>query len=276
MLVFSRYVLAGAGLILFTGLAHAQADEVDKVWPKFEIAVGGFVTNDDTTAQINSEALGAGVNVNLEDALGIDASSNTIRADLLYRFGETRRHEIEFHYFDNKRDGSKVLEEDIQVGDQIFPAGTGVNSENRLTFYNLDYVYNFLLDDRVRLGGSVGLHTTGIKLDISETGGGRASSDSFTAPLPMLGLRLDVVLAKHWRMKTAINFFYIEYDNYTGRLSDTLVAVEYAPWKHFGLGAGFNAIYYDIEADGGSDFTSFNGSLEYRLTGFMLYAKYFF
>ena len=272
---FLRCVLAGVWLVVITGLAHAESDDA-KVWPKFELAVGGFVTNNDTDIQINSATLGAGVNVNLEDALGIDASSNTYRVDLLYRFGETRRNEIEFHYFKNKRDGSKVLQEDIQVGDQIFPAGTGVNTDNSLTFYNVDYVYNFLMDDRVRLGGSVGLHTTAIKLSISENGGGRAESDNVTAPLPMIGLRLDVVLAQHWRMKTALNLFYIEYDNYTGRLSDTFVGVEYAPWKHFGLGAGLNAINYYIEADGGSDFTSFNGSFDYRLTGLMFYGKYFF
>ena len=275
MSLYLRNLLAGVGLILLPGLVHAQTDDV-KVWPKFEIAVGGFVTNNDTDIQINSATLGAGVNVNLEDALGIDASSNTYRVDLLYRFGETRRNEIEFHYFKNKRDGSKVLEEDIQVGDQIFPAGTGVNTDNSLTFYNLDYVYNFLMDDRVRLGGSVGLHTTGIKLNISESGGGKTETDNVTAPLPMIGLRLDVVLAKHWRMKTALNLFYIEYDNYTGRLSDTFVGVEYAPWKHIGLGAGVNAINYYIEADGGSDITDFNGSFQYRLTGLMFYAKYFF
>ena len=275
MFSFPRDMLAGAGLILFASIAHAQTDDT-KVWPKFEFAVGGFVTNDDTSIQINSTTLGAGVNVDLEDALGIDATTRTYRIDLLYRFGETRRNEIEFHYFDNKRDGSKVLEEDIQVGDEIFPAGTGVNSDSSLTFYNIDYVYNFLMDDRVRLGGSIGLHTTGIKLDISESGGGKATSQDVTAPLPMVGLRLDVVLTKHWRMKTNLNLFYIEYDNYTGRLSDTFVGVEYAPWKHFGLGAGVNAINYYIEADGGSDFTSFNGSLEYRLTGLMFYGKYFF
>ena len=56
MFTFVRYVLAGAGLVLITGVAYAQSDDV-KVWPKFEFAVGGFVTNDDTDIQINSETL---------------------------------------------------------------------------------------------------------------------------------------------------------------------------------------------------------------------------
>jgi len=275
MFAFLRYVLAGASLVLLTSVAHAQTDN-GNVWPKFEIAIGGFVTQDNTELQINSETLGAGVNVNLEDALGIDSSSNTFRVDALYRFGERRRHEIEFHYFDNKRNGSKVTDKDYQIGDNFYPAGTGVNTDTQLTFYNLDYVYNFLMDDRVRLGGSIGLHTTRIKFAIAENGGGNAESEDVTAPLPMIGLRLDVVLAKHWRMKTAVNVFYIEYDNYMGRLSDSFIGIEYAPWKHVGLGAGVNAINYEIEADGDSDFTSFNGSFKYQLSGILFYAKYFF
>ena len=275
MFTFLRYILAGAGVIVFAGFAHAQTEDV-KVWPKFELAVGGFVTNNNADLQINSKTLGAGINVNLEDALGIDTSSNTVRVDLLYRFGETRRNEIEFHYFRNKRNGSKVTDQDIQFGDQFYPAGTGVNSENTLTFYNLDYVYNFLMDDRVRLGGSVGLHTTGLKFSIAETGGGKAESSDFTAPLPMIGLRLDVVLAKHWRMRTAVNLFYLEYDNYTGRLSDTTIAVEWLPWKHFGFGAGVNSINYYVSADGDSSLSSLNGSFDYQLTGVLLYGKYFF
>ena len=275
MFAFLRCVLAGAGLILITGVAYAQSDDV-KVWPKFEFALGGFATTNNTSMQINSETLGAGINVDFEDALGIDSSSNTIRADLIYRFGETRRNEIEFHYFRNKRDGSKTLDEDVTIGDETFPAGTGVNSDNTLTFYNLDYVYNFLMDDRVRFGGSVGLHTTGIDVSVSESGGTKAESSSFTAPLPMIGLRLDVVLTEHWRMKTAVNLFYLDYDNYMGRLSDTYIGVEWLPWKHFGFGAGFNHINYYLEADGDSDFSDLNGNVDYQLGGVLLYGKYFF
>ena len=132
------------------------------------------------------------------------------------------------------------------------------------------------MDDRVRLGISAGLHTTGIKLKVAESGGLKVEEESFTAPLPMVGLRAEVLLTPRWRLKTDMNLFYLEYDQYTGRLSDVFVGVEYAPWKHFGIGAGVNAINYQVDADGSGDLTDFSGQLEFQLTGFAVYGRYFF
>lgn len=267
--------LTTIALLLLTGLAFAQTEVADP-WPKFELAVGGFITESDTTVQINSATLGVGAVVDLENVLGVERGFRTFRVDALYRFGKTRRNEIEFHYFDSKRDGNKVLDQDLQIGDTIFPAGTGVSTEFRLTFYNVDYVYNFLMNDHVRLGVSAGLHTTAIKLKVEEASGSNEDNEDITAPLPMLGLRLDVLLTRNWRMKTNLNLFYLQYDNYTGRLSDSLIALEYAPWKHFGLGAGINAINYYVQDDGDSSLADLNGNIRFQLTGLMIYGKYFF
>ena len=267
-------MLAAASVALLAGAAHAQ-DENNDSWEKFSLAVGGFLTETDTTVQVNSETLGVGAVVDLENALGVERSYNTYRIDTRYRFGETRRHEVEFHYFSSERTGDKVLDRDLQIGDAFFPAGTGVVTEFDLRFANVDYVYNFLMDDRVRLGLSVGLHTTGIGLKVSETGGQKAEDESFTAPLPMIGFRSDVILAPRWRLKIDFNLFYLEYDKYMGRLGDTFLGVEYLPWKNFGFGAGFNYINYRVEVDPGSDI-DFNGQVKFQLTGFLIYGKYFF
>lgn len=263
------------GLMILSGVAYAQEQD-ERPWEKFSIAVGGFVTESDTTIQVSSETLGVGAIVDLENALGVEQDFQTYRIDATYSFGETRRHEIELHYFDSKRSGDRVLEEDIQIGDQIFPKGTGVYTEFGLEFVNVDYVYNFLMDDRVRLGVSAGLHTTGINLKITETGGAKVEDESFTAPLPMLGLRADVILTPRWRLKADLNLFYLEYDQFTGRLGDTYLGIEYLPWKNFGFGAGVNSINYKVEADGDSSISDLNGQFKFQLTGFLLYGRYFF
>lgn len=263
------------GLVVLSGAAYAE--DTDKApWDTFSLAVGGFTTETDTTFRIDSDTLGVGAVVDLENALGVQSDFQTYRVDALYRFGKSRRHDIEFHYFNSKRDGDRTLDQDLQIGDKVFEKGTGVTSEFKLSFYNVDYVYNFLMDDRVRIGASVGVHTTGVKLKIAESGGLRVEEESFTAPLPMLGLRAEVLLTQRWRLKTDLNVFYLEYDQYTGRLTDAILAIEYTPWKHFGLGAGVNAINYKIDADGTGDLTDFSGQLEFQLTGFMLYGRYFF
>ena len=263
-------------LMYFSGAAQAQTETDSTPWDKFSISVGGFITQSDTTIQLNSATLGVGAVIDLENGLGVESDFRTYRIDANYRFGESRRHEIEFHYFDSRRTGDRTLDQQLQIGDLILPAGTGVTTEFDLTFANLDYVYNFLMDDRVRLGVSAGLHTTGIGLKITETGGGAVEDESFTAPLPMIGLRSEILLTERWRLKMDFNFFYLEYDNYTGQLSDALMAVEYRPWKNFSLGAGINSIDYTVEADTDDTIVGLNGQIEFKLTGFMLYGKYFF
>ena len=266
--------LAAASLVLLAGAAQAQ-DEYNGPWERFSLSVGGFLTETDTTVQVNSESLGVGAVIDLENVLGVERSFNTYRIDVRYRFGETRRHEIEFDYFSSERTGDKILDDDLQIGDAFFPAGTGVVTEFDMRFAALDYVYNFLMDDRVRMGLSVGLHTTGIGLKVAEAGGSKGEDQSFTAPLPMLGFRSDVILTPRWRMKIELNLFYLEFDKYTGRLGDTFVGVEFLPWKNFGFGAGINHINYRVEVESGSDI-DFNGRVEFQLTGLLIYGKYFF
>jgi len=267
-------MLAAAVLAAFAGGACAQDDDLP--WEKFSIAVGGFITESDTSIQVNSKTLGVGAVVDMEDVLGVEQSFGTYRIDVRYRFGQTRRHEVEFHYFDSRRTGDKVLSQDLQIGDNFFPAGTGVVTQFDMKFANADYVYNFLMDDRVRFGASIGLHTTGVALKVSDSGNQKEEDEDFTAPLPMVGLRAEVLMTQRWRLKADVNFFYLEYDNYTGRLGDFVLAVEYVPWKNFGIGAGVNAINYRVEADADAGLIDFNGELKFQLTGLMLYGRYFF
>lgn len=274
MMRYCVVVLVNAVLAVSAGSAIAQTEELP--WEKFSIAVGGFLTESDTSIQLNSKTLGVGAVVDLENVLGVERSFGTYRIDLRYRLGESRRHEVEFHYFDSRRTGDKVLSEDLQIGDAFFPAGTGVVTQFDMQFANADYVYNFLMDDRVRFGASVGLHTTGVALKVSDSGNQKEENEDFTAPLPMVGLRAEVLMTQRWRLKADVNFFYLEYDSYTGRLGDFILAVEYVPWKNFGIGGGVNAINYRIEADADSDVTDFNGELKFQLTGLMLYGRYFF
>jgi len=47
--------------------------------------------------------------VNVENALGVGSDKSTYRIDGFYRFGETRRHQIDLHYFDSGRSGNSPV-----------------------------------------------------------------------------------------------------------------------------------------------------------------------
>jgi hypothetical protein len=264
-----------ASALLAASTAAAQSDYTGP-WEKGSISLGGFISTTKSEFQLNSESLGVGTMVDLEDGLGMDADYTSFRVDAFYRMGSTRRHQLEFHYYQSNRDGARVTQQDYQIGDTVFPAGTGLTSELNLWFANINYSYAFLSDDRVRLSGSLGVHTTGIKFKVSGSGLGSESED-VTAPLPVIGARFDVVLTERWRVRSALDVFYLDYENYRGALVDSGIAVEYLPFKHVGFGLGFNTVRYGLKADENGELAgNWNGQIRYDFAGALLYIKAFY
>ena len=273
------YIFRGmllVGLVTLAGGAYAQVPTGGQ-WDKFNISIGAFTSRSSSELQLNSETLGVGTVFDLENTLNVNARLDTVRLDTLYRWGPTGRHQIEFHYFESIRSGDRTLAVDLQIGDILYPAGTTLSTDFDMSFANIDYAYAFFQDDRVRVAVSGGLHVTGVGLRIDSRGFAVQEDESFTAPLPVVGLRLDVALAKNWKLRTRSDVFYLEYENYTGGLVDTYFGVEWNPFKHVGFGLGYNGITYRIEGDGtASDGLDFNGKVEVRISGLLLYARYFF
>ena len=273
------YILRGmllVGLVTLAGGAYAQVPTGGQ-WDKFNISIGGFTSRSSSELQLNSETLGVGAVIDLENALNVDESFNSVRLDTLYRWGPTNRHQIEFHYFETNRSGDRTLTEDLQIGDTLFPAGSTLRTDFDLSFANIDYAYAFVQDDRVRVAVSGGLHVTNIGLRVESSTGFLREDESFTAPLPVVGFRLDVALGKNWKLKTKIDLFYLEYENITGGLADSYFGVEWNPFKHVGFGLGYNNITYRVEGDGSaSNGLDYNGKVNLEISGLLLYARYFF
>lgn len=263
---------------LVFGCSTAAAEGGDQPWEKGSLSIGGFITSSSTEIQVNSDTLGAGAVVDLENLLGVGSDKSTWRVDGFYRLGSSRRHQIDVHYYNSRRSGSRVLDQDIQVGDQIFPVNAVVDTRFDLTFVNADYSYAFLQDDRVRLAAAVGLHVTGVELKLQEVGGSaQVEEQSFTAPLPVVGLKADIALTQRWRLRGGIDVFYLSLSGYQGVLADSILAVEYLPFKHIGFGAGVNSLRINVKADGNSDTgLDLNGRLNFRFTGALLYVKAYY
>jgi len=267
-------VLVAGMTVLCTG-AKAQAVE-EQPWEKFALAVGGFAFASDTEIRLDS-ATGLGTAVDVEETLGLDSQLGTYRIGLVYRLGNSRRHQVELQYFDSSRSGNKTLADDVEIGDSFFPAGTSVASEFDLRFVNVDYAYAFLQDERVRLSGSVGLHVTEARLKIDSAELRISEDESFTAPLPVIGIRAEMVLTSNWRFKTGLDLLYVEYQGFAGVLTDAYIGVEYLPFRNFGFGLGFNGIRYRVEGDGGETTDlGLKGELQFDLDGVLFYGKYFF
>ena len=263
---------------------HAQAAQADnpggQPWEKFGVNLGIFLSALDTNFRIGS---GVGLDIDVEQALGLDTSDTVFRTDASWRFTENRRHRLDFAWFSFKRDGSRQIGQDITIEDKdgnpiTIDAGTNVESNFDLDIYEVSYSYSFFQDDRIDLAVGIGFYIMPIDFGLRaagafETGG----SQDFTAPLPVLGLRMDFALTPKWFIRTGSQVFYVEYDNFTGSVLEFKAAVEYNPWKHVGIGLGFDSLAVKVEADG-QDYPEidFKGNVEFNYVGLQLYLRVFY
>jgi len=258
--------------------AEEPADEVP--WEKFSIQASYFLAAVDTGVRLGA---GLGVDIDVEELLGLDSSNSVFRIGASWRFTHNRRHRLDLSWFSLNRDGNRQLDQDFtfenEEGEEVtVDAGSTVDAFFDLDIYELSYSYSFLQDDRIDLAGSLGFYIMPIDLGLTVSGlVDERGSANFTAPLPVLGLRMDVLLAPRWLFRSGFQVFYAKYENFTGSVIDVNAAVEYNPWKHVGIGLGFDTLNVSLDAED-EDWpgVDFNGKVDFKYAGMQLYLKYFF
>jgi hypothetical protein len=265
--------------LAFLSMSVVAAEEEKKVmpWEKFSLSLGGFITTVNSDVRIGSQTAGIGIDVNPEDALGLDSSVFVFRADASYRFTENRRHRFDLSYIDLRRSATRTIQRDIQFRDHTFTAGTTLDTLFDIQLIRGAYSYSLYQDDRIDLGLSFGAYVAPIKLRLSSSTSGNAEEQNVTAPLPVLGLRFDFAITPKLFLKQGLDVFYMQYGNFQGSLIDAKVNVEYNIWKHVGVGVGYDYFRIMIKADGDNyPGTNLVGQIQFNYGGLLLYGKYFF
>lgn len=271
-------------LLAFQNIVLAQEANQDSTnntsdlpWDKFSFTFGGFLADLSSSAIIGSNRMGLGLSINLEDALGLDVSGLVIRSNAMYRFGNNNRHAARIEYFGFKRKATKILESDLEIGDIVIPIGSETTSIYNLQIIKANYDYSFLQDERINFGASFGLYIMPLTLKIESTTA-ISENTQFVAPLPVIGLRSDFLLAPRLFMKQSAEVLYLKIGDFKGTIMDVNINIEYNIWNHIGLGAGFNYYRLTLEADGGDDYPLFEleGYMELSYAGMLFYGRYYF
>src|SRR5215211_7532870 len=119
------------GLALW-GLAGVAAAEETSPWERYSINLGALFTESDNELRFDSDKLGIGATLDPSQTLGMDTEDVNYRIDAFWRFGSTRRHQLEVHYFNVDNEGTRTLDLNTQIGDVVFPNGAAVNSQLQL------------------------------------------------------------------------------------------------------------------------------------------------
>lgn len=255
---------------------HHDSDTLDYSWERFSFSLGGFITGLNSDIQLSSREVGLGATINVEEALGLETSTLVLRGESEYNYGKRRRNTARLCYFSLFRDAKKVLDSEIEIGDETFPVGTEVSSKFNLQILRGTYNYSFYMDERVKLGVSIGLFIMPISFSTSALGLSEEVAN-FIAPLPVLGLGANFAITPKLYLKQSIDILYLEIPSFKGSIMDVNIKFEYNPWKNFGFGLGLNSYRLNITAykDDGT-FLDFKGTIKTSYTGILFYGKYYF
>ena len=228
---------------------------------KFEIRLGAFNDSIDTKI-IRDSSLGInGSDIDLEEALGLPDEETILHFDAFYRIGTFHRLEVGYMAID--RSGQTTLQNDVDFGDEHFPAGTTVNSHFDTRIIRVGYAYSLINDPQKELGVMGGLHFTKFSSEISVTATGQNENTNATTPLPVIGLHGSVALGEKSSLRARLQFFRMDYDRFEGFLNFATLSWQRRFGETFNVGLAFN--YYELNLD--SHDNDVRGSLEVRHYG---------
>jgi hypothetical protein len=258
--------------------AASNSEDRSQPWEKGAIAFGGFVAFFSSELSFGVQGSGSG-QLNAEDLLGLDSDLTVFRAGAMFRPGKSRRHQLDFSYASYDRDGSSTLAEEITIDNVTYPVGAQVETVFDFDIIRGTYSYALWQNDRLRVALGLGVYAVPLRyeVDIETTGGHTVVEGADTTlPLPALALRGEFRLVNRLFLNAAVEGMYLELNDFKGSLLDLNVGLEYRPWKHFGVGLGYNFMAVNVEGEGSSsDYpgVDFVGEVDVRFSGLFLYGK---
>jgi hypothetical protein len=276
-----------AGLISFLlsagPLLAEEKKQTDLPWEKAWVSLGWYWANLDSGFKLSSQNIGMGISIDVEDAFDLKTDDSALRLEAGWRFTKNKRHKLALSWFRFDREGTRTVDEAIEIPDGEGGETTIGPGQIKSTFnfdiYQLKYEYSFILDDRFDLNAGVGLFIMPVEFGLEATVNGAGQESLFedvTAPLPVIGLGFDFAITPKWFLRQQFDLFYLEIDQFKGGILANSFAIEYLPWKHVGFGFGLDAMRIGVEAED-EDYPGidFNGSFEFSYIGAQLYLKVF-
>ena len=252
---------------LFAFAAEAQQQEGFED-SRFEVRVGSQTfTSFTTRLRLDSETLGTGTEVTLEDDLAVDDKTGVARLDGVLRFGG--RHAFAMSYYNITREGTRNISKEIHYGDSVFPINAAVTTQFDQEIAKAAYRFQFMDKPRGNLAVSGGLHVMTFTTSMRTLNGMTSEQRETTAPLPVLGLQGAYKLGGKWNLNGSVEFFDVTVGDMQGTFSDFIVAVEHQTLEHFAFGFALNRLALRFDA---SD-EEFTGRLDIKFDAGLLYVK---
>lgn len=240
--------------LLATGSAHGQEQQDTHPWlsENFSLDIGLFMPERSVELSVNGP-LGSiqGEDIDFDESFGLKKRDDLFAMTFGWRFGE--KWELGAQYFESDGQRQKALEEDIEWGEFVFGAGTGVTAGINFRLFRAFFGRNFDSADQHDFGIGLGLHYMEIGAFIEgqailngQQAGFRRETVSAKAPLPNVGAWYVRSLSDRWAVRLRFDWFGAQIDDYDGELINLGAGVNYRLFRNVGLGVSYNYFALDI------------------------------
>lgn len=233
-------------------------DDVERTksgWPRLQLAVG--------LTRLDADGVFAArfpnrppITIIDFDRVGLDESDSSHWLTLTWRSSKSRWGV----WFGNWRydvNGSRYWEDEITLPRRsTIPVGALAQSRFDANWYILEGTYSLFRNDKVDAGIGFGIHTVDIETRLTaqvDVGDGNfevVSSDvSSLAPLPNVLAYLYWDFAPRWNMVGRLGWFGMNYDKYSGRMTNAHWMVSYALTDRWSLGGAYQFVSLDVDIE---------------------------
>ena len=176
--------------------------------------------------------------------------------------------------------GSRVWDGSLELpeGGEI-PIGASVTSDFDAQWFILEATYSFYRSETVDTGIGLGVHTVDLDTSLTatlrvgdrETEVASGSLDTL-APLPNVLAYVSWKFKPKWLLIARLGYFTLDYDKYSGDMTNAHAMVSYSLSPRWALGASYQFVDLDLEVDQ-SDYTEV---YDIDFAGPMVFARFNF
>ena len=136
-------------------------------------------------------------------------------------------------------------------GDELFVAGTTVNSNAETKILRLAYAYSLINDAQKELGFMAGVHYSTLRTEIFAPETGQRDVSDATVPLPVIGAHGSIAIGQHASLAARLQIFRMDFDRYEGLMNYASLEFQRRFGETFSVGVAYN--YYGMKLDSRDD-----------------------
>lgn len=198
------------------------------------------------------------IEIDLQDDLNVDNSSESVLAAYHWRFAE--RWVLGLTYQNLKLNGGGAAGRDFNFDGDEYQAGAQVDTEFTMATYRLDVAYAIVRNEKWELLLGAGIHTfvieTSLAAQVFLAEGGdqepvinqfESDTADVLAPLPNVRAAVNYLITPNWSVRGGVGWLGLSVDNFSGSYTYANVAMDYRITERFGFGASYQVSEFDAK-----------------------------